>query len=228
MNTGSTYCGYISVTVMKMTAVRQPPQNSDPIPNRMLNEQKQPTGFKYNMCCFHKQLGLEDKPDLDGNFALVGDHLLLLALFALMEKLGGDVISGPSGSEVRGALCIRKHGTVCVILSEEHKQHQSPNIPIESLSNKPIKIQNGNRRYQHEKIGPIRNTLFICCFAWSLCVYCKCNYDSIIVIMLIWGVQVLARHENTQQQRAGTWRRKASILCLIWQPQEVDPSAHSL
>lgn len=84
-----------------MLSVANQPQNSHPIPNRMLNEQKQPTGFKYNMCRLHKQLGLEDKPDLDGNSALLGDHLLLLALFALMEKLGGDIISGPSGSEVR-------------------------------------------------------------------------------------------------------------------------------
>ncbi len=102
MNTGSTYYGQISITVDKtggtMLLIANQPQNSHPIPNRMLNEQKQPTGFKYNMCRFHKQLELEDKADIDGNSALLGDHLLLLAPFALM---GRDVISGPSGSEVR-------------------------------------------------------------------------------------------------------------------------------
>lgn len=69
-----------------MLLIANQPQNSHPIPNRMLNEQKQPTGFKYNMCRFHKQLELEDKADIDGNSALLGDHLLLLALFALMGR----------------------------------------------------------------------------------------------------------------------------------------------
>ncbi|KAL1264296.1 hypothetical protein QQF64_004651 [Cirrhinus molitorella] len=101
MSSGSTYCRHISVTVMK-TCCHSPTARKihTQFQIECFNEQKQPTGFKYNMCCFHKQLELEDKPDLDGNSALLGDHLLLLALFALMEKLGGDVISGPSGSEV--------------------------------------------------------------------------------------------------------------------------------
>lgn len=85
-----------------MLLIANQPRNSHPIQNRMLNERKQPTGFKYNICRFHKQLELEDKADLDGNSALLGDHLLLLALFALMGKLGGDIISGPSGSEGEG------------------------------------------------------------------------------------------------------------------------------